>query len=84
MNRAQLRDEARAALVRAAPDVAVKVAERVVESRAVQRWFDSIERRRPRGLVALVRRLRGKRRGLDEQELRELEELMRTLADKYR
>ena len=84
MNRAELKDAARAAIVNQAPGLAVGIAERIIESPAAQRWFDSIERRRPRGIVAFVRRLRGKKRGLTDEQRAELEKLVGKTLEKYR
>jgi hypothetical protein len=83
MNRAALKDAARAAIVKQAPSLAVGIAERVIESPGMQRLFDRWERKRPHGIVALVRRLRGKR-GLDEDDKRELEKLVGETIEKYR
>ena len=84
MTREQLKDEARAAILKQAPSLAVGIAEKLIESPAAQRWFDSIERRRPRGIVAFVRRLRGKQRGLTDDQRAELERLVDQSLAKYR
>ncbi len=82
MNREQLRGEARAAALRAAPELGAAAVEAIIESPAMQHWFDSIERRRPRGIVAFVRRLRGgKQRGLTSGQRAELEEYIRLMAE---
>jgi hypothetical protein len=83
MNRAQLKDAARAAIVKVAPELSVVIAEKLIEAPVMQRWFDRVERSRPRGLVALVRRLRG-RRGLNEDDRRTLEKLVEQSVQKYR
>ena len=66
-----------------APDLASHVVETILNGPLLQRWFDSIEARRPRGIVALVRRLRGKDRGLTPEQRQQLEQLLRNRADKY-
>lgn len=66
-----------------APDLAGHLVETIVSGPLLQRWLDEIERKRPRGLVALVRRLRGKDRGLTDEQRRQLEQLLRNRADKY-
>lgn len=65
------------------PGLAAHVVESIVNSAPLQRWFDNIERKRPRGLVALFRRLRGKDRGLTDEQREQLEEFLRVSADKY-
>jgi len=84
MNRDDFKQHARAAIVSQAPSLAAGVVEKLVESPAAQRWFDSIERKRPRGIVAIVRRLRGKQRGLTEEQSAELERLVAKTIEKYR
>jgi hypothetical protein len=81
---AAFKDAARAAIVKQAPGLAVGIAEQLVESPAAQRWFDSIQRRRPRGIVAFVRRIRGKERGLTDEQREELEKLVAKTLEKYR
>jgi hypothetical protein len=74
------RDDVRVATLDAlrkhAPDLAVDAAVRIMEAPAIQRWFDSIERRRPRGIVAWVRRLRRGRRGVSASERKAIEEFV--------
>jgi hypothetical protein len=84
MNREEFRDEVRATIVRQAPSVAVGIVEKLVESPAAQRWFDAIAKKRPRGIVALVRRLRGKQRGLTDEQREELDRLVGKTLEKYR
>lgn len=84
MNRQQFRDEARAALIRVAPEVGAAVAEEILNAPAVQRWFDGFERRNPRGIVARFRRWRGKARGLSPEERVDLEEFLRERAHQRR
>ncbi|HYC44488.1 MAG TPA: hypothetical protein VED01_03290 [Burkholderiales bacterium] len=84
MNREEFKQLARAELARQAPSLAVGIAERLIEAPVMQRWFDRIEKKRPRGIVALVRRLRGKQRGLTEEQRAELEQLVEKTLEKYR
>lgn len=84
MTREEFQQHARAALARVAPELSVGIAEQLVESPAASRWFDRVAKKRPRGIVALVRRLRGKERGLTDEQRDELEKLVRETANKYR
>lgn len=84
MNRDQMKQEARDAIVSHAPELAIGIAERVIESPGMQRLFDRFERKRPHGLVAFVRRLRGGKRGLDNAERAELEQLVKEHVKTYR
>jgi P2-related tail formation protein len=84
MTREELKQVARGAIVKHAPELGIAIAERLIESPGMQRMFDRWERKRPHGLVAFVRRLRGKQRGIDEQERAQLEQLVREAVQKYR
>jgi hypothetical protein len=84
MDRNELMNEARTAIVSHAPELAIGIAERVIASPGMQRLFDDWERKRPHGLVAFVRRLRGGRRGLNPKERADLEQLVRDQVAKYR
>jgi len=84
MTRDEIKEVARGAIVKHAPELGIALAERIIESPGMQRMFDRWERKRPHGLVALARRLRGKKRGIDEQERAQLEELVREAVQKYR
>lgn len=82
MNRQDLANMARQRLYAHAPELTSHLAGTIVNSEPFQRWMDRIERKRPRGVVAWVRRLRGKDRGLDAQELHELEQLSQKALEK--
>jgi hypothetical protein len=84
MNRSTLKNIAKDQLIGAAPDVSAKVIGAILEAPRVQKWFDGFEQRNPRGLVALVRRLRGQQRGLSDVERRQLAELLRSELGKSR
>lgn len=84
MSRARLIWEAQRMLRDMAPELAAGAAEAIIGSGPMQRWFDSIERRRPRGLVALFRRLRGKDRGLTPEQRDQLEEFLRAKLSERR
>lgn len=83
MTREELKDQARAAIVEHAPELVVRAAEELIQSPMMQRWFDRIEKRRPRGIVAWVRRMRGAQHGLTDAEKLELETLVRSAAARY-
>ena len=82
MNRKDLANTARQALYANAPALTSYVAGEIINSAPFQKWMDSIERRRPRGIVAWFRRMRGERRGLTPEQQRELAELVRRELDK--
>jgi hypothetical protein len=80
MNREQIKSEVREAARRVLPGLGVAALDGIISSPSIQQWFDGIERKRPRGIVAWVRRLRGKQRGLTDGQRVELEEYIRLLA----
>lgn len=82
MNRKDLANTARQALYANAPGLTSFVAGEIINSAPFQRWLDSIEKRRPRGIVAWVRRLRGEHRGLTAAQQQELADLVRRELDK--
>lgn len=84
MDRDELKAAARDAIVTHAPELAIGIAERVIDSPGMQRLFDRWERKRPHGLVAFVRRLRGGARGITDAEKLELDALVREQVAKYR
>jgi hypothetical protein len=84
MKRSTLKNIATDQLIGAAPDLAVKAIEAIISAPRVQAWFDGFEKRNPRGMVAWVRRLRGKQRGLTTAERRELSELLRREMENHR
>lgn len=83
MNREALKQYARDTIIGQAPELGVRAAENIINSGPMQRWFDDIEQKRPRGIVARFRRWRG-RSGLDADELRELEDMVRGLVKRSR
>lgn len=83
MKREQFAQHAREALVSQAPELGVKLAEHLIESPGMQRLFARWAKKRPHGIAAFVRRLRG-RTGIDDGERQELERLVRELVEKYR
>jgi hypothetical protein len=83
MTREEFKQHARAAIVKQAPELGVKLAELVIESDGMQRVFARWAKKRPHGIAAFVRRIRG-RTGIDDQEREELERLVRDLVKKYR
>lgn len=74
--RQELRGEAFRVLRDRAPEMGLRAARRIVNSPAMQRWFDRVELERPRGIVAWVRRLRGKERGITDEQRAELERVI--------
>ena len=84
MDREELRNTARQMVVAHAPDLAVHAAEAILNSPRMQRWFASVARKRPNGIVALIRRLRGEQRGLTLEQENELRDLVRQQVEKQR
>lgn len=69
-------------VIGAAPALAVEAIDAIISAPRVQAWFDMWEQRNPRGMVAWVRRIRGKRSGLSDVERRDLAQLLRRELEK--
>ena len=82
MNRDTLKNMARQRLYANAPELTSYMAGQIVNSEPFQRWMDRIERERPRGLVAWVRRMRGKDRGITAEQAEALEQLTQKTLEK--
>lgn len=82
MNRDTLKNMARQRLYANAPELTSHLAGQIVNSEPFQRWMDRIERERPRGIVAWVRRMRGKDRGLTLEQAEALEQLTQKTLEK--
>ena len=83
MNRDDLKNVARQALYAHAPELTTELATRIINAGHFQRWLDRVERERPRGIVAWVRRLRGKDRGITPEQQREVSEIARKVLEKF-
>lgn len=82
MNREDLANMARQRLYANAPELTSHLAGKIVNSGPFQAWMDRVQHKRPRGMVAWVRRLRGKDRGLTAEQLHELEQLTQKTLEK--
>lgn len=58
MSRRDLENMARQALYKHSPEITTELASRMISSGFFQSWMNRVERKRPRGFVAWVRRLR--------------------------
>lgn len=83
MTRKDLENVIRQRLYAASPELTRELASRMINSGWFQSWMDRVERRRPRGIVAWVRRLRGKDRGITPEQSKELEELTRNVLERF-
>lgn len=83
MNRDDLENLARRALYNQSPRLTRELATRIISGTAFQAWMDRIERERPRGIVAWVRRLRGQRRGITQEQAQELEQIARKTMERF-
>lgn len=83
MSRKDLENVIRQRLYNASPELTRELASRMISSGFFQSWMDRIERKRPRGIVAWVRRLRGKDRGITPEQAKELEELTRSVLERF-
>lgn len=83
MSRKDLENIIRQRLYDASPDLTRELATRMINSGWFQPWMDRVERKRPRGIVAWVRRLRGKERGLTPEQAEELERLAADVLKRF-
>lgn len=83
MSRQQLENVIRQRLYGAAPELTSWMAGQLIKSEPFQRWLDSIERRRPRGIVAWWRRTFGRRQGLTPEQEQKLEELVQKAMERF-
>lgn len=83
MSRRDLENMARQALYKHSPELTREMATRVINAGFFQSWMDRVERKRPRGIVAWVRRLRGKDRGITPEQAAELEELAGKVLERF-
>jgi hypothetical protein len=82
MKRTDLANLARKQLYSRSPELTSFLAGEIVNSAPFQKWMDRVERERPRGFVAFVRRLRGKERGITPEQGKHLERLTREAVER--
>lgn len=83
MSRKDLENVIRQRLYNASPELTRELATRIIGSGWFQSWMDRVERKRPRGIVAWVRRMRGKDRGLTPEQAKELEQLTKEVLERF-
>jgi len=83
MSRQDLENLARRALYSAAPDMTREQASRLISGVPFQGWMSEIERKRPRGIVAFVRRLRGKDRGITPEQAARVQEIAQKTVERF-
>lgn len=83
MSRKDLENVIRQRLYNASPELTRELATRMINSGWFQSWMDRVERKRPRGIVAWVRRLRGKERGLTPEQAEELDGLAKKALERF-
>jgi hypothetical protein len=83
MSRKDLENLARRALYSASPDMTRETATRLISGGPFQDWMSEIERKRPRGFVAWVRRLRGKERGITPEQAARVQEIAQKTVERF-